>query len=63
MFFPEPGRTWVPSLILGSVLLLAGFQLWILGFVADLAAVNRMMLEELQLRARRAELLSDDEPS
>ena len=51
-YFPEPGRTHVPSLILAAILLLGGFQLWIFGFLADLVAVNRMLLEDLQYRAR-----------
>jgi len=53
---PEPGRTYIPSLILAATLMLIGFQTWILGFVADLMAANRMLLEEIRLRLRRAEL-------
>jgi len=53
---PEPGRTYIPSLILAATLMLIGFQTWILGFVADLMAANRMLLEETRLRLRRAEL-------
>ena len=49
-------RTRIPSLILASILMLMGFQLWILGLVADLMAVNRKVLEEIQLRMRRAEM-------
>jgi glycosyltransferase involved in cell wall biosynthesis len=48
------GHTHVPSLILAAILLLMGFQMWILGFVADLLAVNRKLLEDIQLRERRA---------
>lgn len=54
--FPEPGRTHLPSLILAAVLLLGGFQLWILGFIADLISVNRQLLEKVQYRLRRAAL-------
>jgi glycosyltransferase involved in cell wall biosynthesis len=49
-------RTRIPSLILAAILMLMGFQLWILGLVADLLAVNRKLLEEIQLRMRRAEI-------
>ncbi|TAD80406.1 MAG: glycosyltransferase family 2 protein [Oscillatoriales cyanobacterium] len=49
-------RTHVPSLILAAICILIGVQLWILGLVADLMAVNRKMLEDIQLRARRAEI-------
>lgn len=51
-------RTRIPSLILAAILMLMGFQLWVLGLVADLLAVNRKLLEEIQLRMRRAEMES-----
>lgn len=52
-------RSRVPSLILTAILILIGFQLWMFGLVADLMAVNRKLLEDVQLRLRRAELDSD----
>lgn len=55
-FLSGSERTRIPSLILASILMLMGFQLWILGLVADIMAVNRKLLEEIQLRLRRAEL-------
>ena len=61
-FFPEPGRTYVPSLILAAILLLIGFQTWILGLIADLMAANRRLLEEIRLRVRRAELDKNSKP-
>ncbi len=61
-FFPEPGRTYVPSLILAAILLLIGFQTWILGLIADLMAANRRLLEEIRLRTRRAELDKKSKP-
>src|SRR6185436_10143198 len=48
-------RTHVPSLILASLLMLIGVQLWIFGLVADLLSVNRKVLEDVQLRIRRVE--------
>jgi glycosyltransferase involved in cell wall biosynthesis len=48
----------IPSLILAAILLLIGFQLWMLGLVADLMAVNRKLLEDIQLRLRRSDLRS-----
>lgn len=48
-------RTRLPSLILAAILILIGFQLWMLGLVADLMAVNRRILEDIQLRLRRSE--------
>lgn len=48
-------RTHVPSLILASLLMMIGVQLWIFGLVADLLSVNRKMLEDIQLRIRRTQ--------
>jgi len=44
----------IPSLILASILILIGFQLWMFGLVADLMAVNRKMLEDIQLQIRQS---------
>jgi glycosyltransferase involved in cell wall biosynthesis len=46
-------RSHVPSLILGAILMLMGFGLWMLGFIAELQSVNRRILEEVQLDVRR----------
>ncbi len=46
-------RVRAPSLILAAILVLAGSQLWTLGFLADLMAANRRLLEDIQLRLRR----------
>ena len=54
----NPAKPRVPSLILAAILILVGFQLWIFGLVADLMAVNRKLLEDVQLRLRRGELNS-----
>lgn len=54
LYTGDPG-THVPSLVLASVLMLAGFQLVVLGLVADMLAANRRMIEEIQLRARRSD--------
>jgi glycosyltransferase involved in cell wall biosynthesis len=60
LFFLENGtRSRAPSLILAAILILIGFQLWMFGLVADLMAVNRKVLEDIQLRLRRAELNSN----
>lgn len=62
------GSGMVQSLILAAVLILMGFHTVMLGFVADLLAVNRKLLEELQLAERRrsfglgAEKLSPSRP-
>ncbi len=48
-------RTRVPSLILTAILILTGVFFFFLGFVADLIAVNRKILEENQYRLRKME--------
>jgi glycosyltransferase involved in cell wall biosynthesis len=55
-FLEDSTRARVPSLILAAILILIGVQLWIIGVVADLIAVNRKLLEDIQLRLRRMEL-------
>ncbi|HEY8901363.1 MAG TPA: glycosyltransferase family 2 protein [Chthoniobacterales bacterium] len=57
LFFIEEGatRTHVPSLIAAAVLVLIGVQVFALGFIADLIAVNRRLLEDIQLRIRRSD--------
>lgn len=62
LFLSGTPRTHIPSLILASILILVGVQLWILGLVADLIAVNRMILEDIQVRIRRSDLDSPPGP-
>lgn len=56
LFLLGTPKTHVPSLILAAILILIGFQLWMFGLIADVMAVNRKMLEDVQLRLRRAEM-------
>ena len=46
------GSGHVQSLLLATLLMGAGFQLFVVAFVADLLAANRKLLEELLYRAR-----------
>jgi len=52
----------VQSLILAAVLLGGGFQTMLTAFLADLLAVNRRLMEDIQYRVKKIELdtLSDD---
>jgi glycosyltransferase involved in cell wall biosynthesis len=50
------GAGHVQSLILAAVLLIVGFQVLILGLVADLMAANRRLLEDTLYRVRKLEL-------
>jgi glycosyltransferase involved in cell wall biosynthesis len=53
LFFSGTPKSHVPSLVLAAILILIGFQLWMFGLIADLMAVNRKLLEDIQLRLRR----------
>ena len=55
-------RSHVPSLVLTAILILIGFQLWVFGLVADLLSANRKLLEDIQLRLRRADIEANTNP-
>ena len=52
---------YVQSLILAAILLLAGFQMFMTGIVADLIATNRVMLEDALVRVKKIELSHGDD--
>jgi glycosyltransferase involved in cell wall biosynthesis len=54
-FLAGHGEGKIQSLLLASVLVLIGFFLWVIAFVADLISVNRRLLEENNLRLRKIE--------
>jgi hypothetical protein len=54
-FFRDQGTGHIQSVILSAVLLLVGFQTFLLAILADLLGVNRRLLEDLQ-RNQRARL-------
>lgn len=47
------GNGHIQSLILMSVLLIIGFLLFIMGLVADLIAINRTLIEDIQFKIRK----------
>jgi len=51
-FFTGDGEGHVQSLIFASIMLGMGFQTFMVAFLADLLAVNRRLMEELQCRMR-----------
>lgn len=55
LFEQDPHRARVPSLILAAIFVLVGVQLLIFGVVADVVAVNRKLLEDIQLRVKKLE--------
>ncbi len=55
-YFVGQGGGHVQSLILAAVLLIVGFQILLIGRLADLVGCNRKILEEVLYRQRRIEL-------
>ena len=51
----------VQSLILAAVLIIVGFQIVLIGLVADVLAANRKLLEEVVYRLRRKDAEGEDE--
>ena len=55
-FLTDEGMLHVQSLILAAILLLAGFQMFLTGVIADLIATNRDLLEDALQRVKKLEL-------
>jgi glycosyltransferase involved in cell wall biosynthesis len=53
----------IQSLILAAILLIVGFQVCLIGLMADLIGFNRKILEEILYRQRRMELEQESEDS
>ncbi|MFQ5449716.1 MAG: glycosyltransferase family 2 protein [Nitrospinaceae bacterium] len=62
LYFFFQGRTegHVQSLILSAILLIVGFQIIMMGIAAELIAINRQLLEDIQVRIKKGELQSKD---
>jgi glycosyltransferase involved in cell wall biosynthesis len=58
-WWTEGGGGHVQSLILTAILLTIGFQFALIGLLADLIAVNRKLLEDIQRRVREMEIDHD----
>jgi hypothetical protein len=52
----------VQSLILAAILIIVGFQVALIGLVADLISFNRKILEEVLYRVRRGDMAGANEP-
>jgi len=50
------GSGHIQSLILAAILFIVGFQVLVVGLVADVISFNRRLIEETLLRVRRIEL-------
>ncbi len=55
-YFTGRGAGHIQSLILAAILSIVGFQICLIGLLADLVGFNRKLLEELLLRVRKLEL-------
>jgi glycosyltransferase involved in cell wall biosynthesis len=57
-FFVDKGTGHLQSLILSAVLMIVGFQVVLIGLLADVISANRKLLEDLVYRVRSLELPS-----
>ncbi|MCS7283866.1 MAG: glycosyltransferase family 2 protein [Anaerolineae bacterium] len=55
-YFQSRGAGHVQSLILAAILTIVGFQVCLIGLIADLTQMNRKMLEEILYRVRKRDL-------
>jgi glycosyltransferase involved in cell wall biosynthesis len=62
-YLNREGQGHIQSVILAAVLLIIGFQVCLIGLLADLIAFNRKIMEELVYRVRRLELDGGGNPS
>ncbi len=56
LYFTHESAGHIQSLILASIFLGIGFQTMLVAFLADLQAVNRRLMEDVQYRVRKIEL-------
>jgi glycosyltransferase involved in cell wall biosynthesis len=57
-YFNNDGQGHLQSLLLAAVLMIVGFQVMLIGLVADVISANRKLLEDLLYRVRSMELNS-----
>jgi glycosyltransferase involved in cell wall biosynthesis len=57
------GQGHVQSLIVSAVLMIVGFQIALIGLVADVISGNRKLIEDLLYRVRRMELAATADPT
>jgi hypothetical protein len=55
-FFNNQTAGHIQSLILAAIFLIVGFQIIMMGIAAELIAINRQLLEDIQLRIKKSEL-------
>jgi len=62
-FFQGMTEGHIQSLILSAILLIVGFQIIMMGIVADLIAINRKLLEDIQGRVKKRDMNSGQDAS
>ena len=55
LYILDQGNGHIQSLIISSILVITGFQTCIFGVLADLLAINRKLIEDVQVRTKRLE--------
>ena len=55
-YFTGSGSGHIQSLILSAVMMIVGFQIIMIGFLADIISANRRLIEDVLLRLKRMEL-------
>jgi len=55
-WFTGTGQGHIQSLVMSGVLLVMGFQVWMMGIVADLISVNRRLSEEILYLEKKREM-------
>jgi hypothetical protein len=53
------GKGHMQSLILAAILLIIGFQIILIGLVADIISFNRKLIEEILLKIKKNEFASE----
>lgn len=54
-YFLVSGEGHIQSLIISSILIITGFQTCVFGILADLLAINRKLIEDVQVRTKKLE--------
>ncbi len=60
-YFTAGGAGHIQSLILTAVLLIVGFQIFVMGLLADIIGSNRQLIENALYRLRKLELQQDEQ--
>ncbi len=55
LYFLDEGNGHIQSLIICSMLVITGFQVVLFGVLADLLAINRKLIEDIQVRTKKLE--------